>query len=367
MSRILIVDDEKENREALVRALGDSDSSWQILTAKGDVEGKALIEAQLEKREPIDVVLTDLVMDAEQSGMQMLQEARKLDPLIMAILFTAKEKSLDRYAAFDFGAFDVVEKNIRGAAAVREIITKTRAALKYREWSQRINFLRRYFDPRVFETIERDPSVLALRRRMVTICFWDIRGFSGLCEILKAHPTLIGGVLRDYCEVGAKTIFEHGGVLDKFVGDGIMAVFGVMNHKDDEGKADAIAAAKAALAMRPRFNEVVEKWTAQWTLYAPQKIEVGLGCGIHTGESLVGNVGTDFRDQFTALGPHVNLAARICGRAGSGQILLSQSTEARVKASMPTTFVEEISDVKNIAGKFAVFALSPEKVVLATS
>ena len=78
----------------------------------------------------------------------------------MAILFTAKEKSLDRYAAFDYGAFDVVEKNIRGAAAVREINIKARAALRYRGWSQRVNFLRRYFDPKVFEAIERDPSVL---------------------------------------------------------------------------------------------------------------------------------------------------------------------------------------------------------------
>jgi len=109
--------------------------------------------------------------------MTMLQEARRLDPSVMAILFTAKEKSLDRYAAFEFGAFDVVEKNIRGTAAVREINIKARAALQYREWSQRINFLRRYFDPKVFDAIHNDPSVLALSQRTVTICFWDIRGF----------------------------------------------------------------------------------------------------------------------------------------------------------------------------------------------
>ena len=80
----------------------------------------------------------------------------------MAILFTAKEKSLDRYAAFDIGAFDVVEKNIRGTSAVREINIKARAALRYREWSKKINFLRRYFDPRVFDIIDRDPSLLAI-------------------------------------------------------------------------------------------------------------------------------------------------------------------------------------------------------------
>lgn len=357
MARILIVDDEKENREALQRALGDENPDWQIYTAKDEAEGKHVVMTQLANREPVDVVLTDLVMKTESSGMNMLQEARRVDPLIMAILFTAKEKSLDRYAAFDYGAFDVVEKNIRGTAAVREINIKTRAALRYREWSQRINFLRRYFDPKVFESIERDPSVLAVNERTVTISFWDIRGFSRLCEILKAHPTLIVGFLRDYCEVAAKTIFEHGGLLDKFIGDGVMALFGVLNHKDDEGKGDAISAVQTALAMRPRFDNVVAQWMPQWTLYTLHKIEIGLGCGIHTGEALVGNVGTEFRDQFTALGPHVNFASRIERRAESGQILVSQSTEGRVRSVVKTSPAGEIDDIKNIAGQFSLFSV----------
>src|SRR5215831_15803048 len=334
MSQVLIVDDEKENREALKRALADANPDWQLFTASSDLEGKAIIEAQLSKGNPIDVVLTDLVMTTEQSGMNMLQEARKLDPMIMAILFTAKEKSLDRYAAFDYGAFDVVEKNIRGTAAVREINIKTRAALRYRGWSQRVNFFRRYFDAKVFDAIEREPSLLSLRQRTVTICFWDIRGFSRLCEILKAHPTVIAGFLKEYCDVAARTIFEQNGVLDKFIGDGVMALFGVLNGKDNEGETDAFEAARAALDMRARFDPIVNRWMEQWTLYTPQKIEIGLGCGLHTGEAVVGNVGTDFRDQFTALGPHVNFAQRIESLAQSGQILMSQSTEARVRSAM---------------------------------
>src|SRR3989337_3099512 len=127
MPHILIVDDERENREALELALSDANPDWQIMTAGNEIEGKQVIEQQLNKNEPIDVLLTDLVMNTEQGGMTMLQEARKLDPMIMAILFTAKEKNLDRYAAFDYGAFDVVEKNIRGTSAVREINIKTRA------------------------------------------------------------------------------------------------------------------------------------------------------------------------------------------------------------------------------------------------
>ena len=358
MPRILIIDDERENLDSLKRALGDENPGWQILTAQSEAEGEKTLADQLGKKEPIDVVLTDLVMDTEASGMNILQKARQIDPLIMAILFTAKEKSLDRYGAFDYGAFDVVEKNIRGMAAAREINIKTRAALRYREWSQRINFLRRYFDPKVFGVIERDPSLLAISRKTITIVFWDIRGFSQLCESLKAHPTLISGFIQEYSEMGAKTIFEHGGVLDKFIGDGIMALFGVLNHKDDEGKSDALAAVRAAMSMRPKCARLVKKWIEEWNLYVPDKIEIGLGCGIHTGEVLVGNVGTDFRDQFTALGPPVNFASRIEARSGSGQIFLSQSTESRVKDRVRLSPAGEISDIKNIPGTFPLFQVT---------
>jgi len=355
MARILIVDDEQENREALKRALGDENPEWEILTAEGEDVGRQVIESQMAQKAPVDVVLTDLVMATERSGMDMLQEARRLDPLIMAILFTAKENSLDRYAAFDCGAFDVVEKNIRGTAAVREINLKTRAALRYREWSQRINFLRRYFDPKVFDAIERDPSILALRQRTLTICFWDIRGFSELCEILKAHGTLVAGFLREYSETAARVIFSHGGVLDKFIGDGVMALFGVLNHGNEEGRQQALAAVRSAMELRSKFRGLLEAWLEKWKLYTPHSINIGLGCGIHTGEVLVGNVGTDFRDQFTALGPHVNFAQRIEARAQSGEIIVSQSTQARIAPTIQTTPAGEIADIKNIPGRFALY------------
>ncbi len=355
MSRILIVDDELENREALKRALGDENGDWLIQVAENETDGLTLLREQQRKGEPIDVVLTDLVMRSEQSGMTMLEEARKIDPLVMAILFTAKERSLDRYKAFDYGAFDVVEKNIRGTTAVREINIKTRAALRYREWSQRINYLRRYFDPKLFDAIGRDPSVLELGQRTVTIVFWDIRGFSLLCEILKAHPDLIAGFLKEYCQEAAQVVFRHGGVLDKFIGDGVMALFGALNYNGEDDVEHATNAVKAGLELRDRFNQLVAKWMPKWTLYTPQVIEIGIGCGIHTGEVLVGNVGTDFRDQFTALGPHVNLAARIEGRSKHGQVLMSQSTQSRVNTAFEFEKADKIDDIKNIPGEFQLY------------
>lgn len=364
MPRILIVDDEADNRKALKLALGDENPDWELLEAENDADARVILEKEISRRQPIDVVLTDLVMTSEESGMVLLREARRLDPLVMAILFTAKEKSLDRYAAFDHGAFDVVEKNIRGASAVREINIKTRAALRYREWSQRINFLRRYFDPRIFETIEKNPDLLPIQSRVVTIAFWDIRGFSALCEILKAHPTLIADFLREYCEAAARSIFDNSGVLDKFIGDGVMALFGVPHNSDDGGKVDAKNAVSAAIRMDTEFNELLPRWFEKWALYTPQKIDIGLGCGIHTGDALVGNVGTDFRDQFTALGPHVNLAARIEARSQAGQILVSQSTEARIRDCFELTHEMDLSDIKNIAGTYRIFSVQARTIKL---
>lgn len=355
--RILIVDDELPNRVALERALRDDNPTWEFFGATNEKDGLDIVRNQVSSGSPIDVVLTDLVMANPQGGMTMVQEARRIDPLVMSILFTAKEKHLDRYAAFDHGAFDVVEKNLLGRTAAKEINVKTRAAIRYREWSLKIGFLRRYFDPSVFELLEKDPTLLSLRPATITVAFWDIRGFSGLCEILRDRPQLIAAFLRSYCELGSKTIFRSGGVLDKYIGDGIMALFGAIpgNPMEHDG---GIAAVRAAQELLPKFNALVDKSMAEWSRYTPQSIDIGLGCGIHTGEALVGNVGTEFRDQFTALGNVVNFAARIQGRAEKGQILVSQSTEARIRNEVSLTPMGEIADVKNIQGTFKLFRVS---------
>ncbi|TPI62447.1 adenylate/guanylate cyclase domain-containing response regulator [Mesorhizobium sp. B3-1-7] len=358
MASIVIVDDENENLELLKLALGDENPDWVIHTTHNEKECVEYLSECNKNGKPVDLVLTDLVMDSEESGMNVLQLARKIDPLIMSILFTAKEKSLDRYAAFEYGAFDVVEKNIRGKAAVREINIKARAAIQYRKWSQKVNFLQKYFDPRVFAAIDADPKVLEMASRTVTIVFWDIRGFSRLCDSLKAHPTLISGFLREYFEIGAQVIFENDGVLDKFMGDGIMALFGFMDQPKADNKCGVNEAVKTAIELRDRFDKILAKWNEEWKLYVPDKIDIGLGCGIHTGDALVGIVGTSFRDQFTALGPQVNFSARIQGRAKSGQILLSQPAEARARDKFKFTEVDEMSDIKNIPGTFKIFALA---------
>lgn len=188
--------------------------------------------------------------------------------------------------------------------------------------------------------------------------FWDIRGFSLLSEILKAHPTLISGFLKEYLAAASDVIFKYQGVLDKFVGDGVMALFGALNGKDKEGRQDAISAVRAAIELKNNFDLIYRKWLKEWTLYTPQTIDIGIGCGIHTGDALVGNLGTELRDHFTAVGPHVNFAARIESRSDRGQILVSSSTKVRVDEFYKVRLVDTLMDIKNIPGKFEIFEIS---------
>jgi adenylate cyclase len=358
MANILLVDDKDENLKAYKLALEDSGNGWNIITANNENEAKTI----LSENRVVDVIITDLVMLCDQSGMEVLGYAKQKDPLVMVIILTAFDKILDRIKAFELGAFDCLSKGVPGIKTGQELVIKTANAIHFRElalqqieYQNKLSFLKRYFDPRVYSAIERNPELLNIQSRTLTVVFWDIRGFSSLCETLKAHPTLIANFLKEYFKVASEVIFKHQGVLDKFIGDGVMALFGAINGNDKEGRIAAISATKASIEMKDRFDGILKTWLEQWILYTPQAIDIGLGCGIHTGESLVGNVGTVDRDHFTALGPHVNFAQRIESRAGKGKILISATTMARISEHFNLNKIDSINDVKNIAGTFEIY------------
>lgn len=307
-------------------------------------------------------------MLTEQGGIEVLHLAKQKDPLVMVIILTAFEQKLERHKAFEMGVFDCISKSTPGINTGEEIVVKTNIALNFRELAlnqienqKRLAFLKRYFDPNVFEVIEKNPELLRPKKGILTIVFWDIRSFSALSEALKAHPDLIASFLKEYFKIASEVIFKHHGVLDKFIGDCVMALFGALNGNDQEGRHDAINAVRAAIEMKESFIQIQKKWIEQWTLYTPQNIEIGLGCGIHTGEAIVGNMGTDNRDHFTAIGPHVNFAQRIESRADKGQILISACTKARISDYFELTKIDTFKDVKNIPGSFDIFEVVKPK------
>jgi class 3 adenylate cyclase len=359
MANILIVEDEKANSDAYKRALELSMPSHQVKTAENEDQAADLIES-----ESFDVVITDLAMIDDKSGMRVLAYAKEKDPLSMVIIVTAYADKMDRYAAFENGAFDCIAKSTPGLKTTDEIVAKTKTALFFRamlqeqiESQKKVSVLKRYFDPKVFSKIESNSDVLNLKSRMVTVVFWDIRGFSMACEILKAQPQAIAEFLKDYFELASNIIFKNNGVLDKFIGDGVMAIFGSLNGRDKEGIEDAEFAAQAALELKKHFAKLLTQWVERWKLYSAQVIDIGLGCGLHTGECLVGNVGTEIRDQYTALGADVNLASRIEARTSKGQILVSSTTHARLSNKFKFIDGDTITDIKNISGVYKLYEL----------
>ena len=167
----------------------------------------------------------------------------------------------------------------------------------------------------------------------MTIVFWDISGFSILCEKLKTHKELIVEFLREYFSEAAVIIHKHKGVLDKFMGDGIMAFFGYKDSDvNDNGKNGAINAVNAALELRNFFDEMKLEWINLWiTKTGQQEISTELRCGMNTGYVLVGLLLTEVRDQFTTVGSNVNLASRLESVANKDQIIVSPSTKIRLE------------------------------------
>ena len=133
MANILIVDDREDILTSYKMALEDAGLGWKIFTAKNEHE----IENILSKNE-IDLVITDLVMIDEKSGLRVLEKAKKKDPLMMVLIVTAFDKKLDRYKAFEKGAFDCIARNTPGIKTIDEIIAKGRTAIEYRKMALRL-------------------------------------------------------------------------------------------------------------------------------------------------------------------------------------------------------------------------------------
>ncbi|MBO0934781.1 adenylate/guanylate cyclase domain-containing response regulator [Fibrella aquatilis] len=360
MDTILIIDDDHRVLKGYKISLEDELQDAIILTASNDIQAIELISSRA-----IDVIITDLIMDTPNSGITILEHAKNKDPLIMVIIITADGTNLDRKHAFEQGAFDCLEKSSPGVKTADELAYKTKSALFSRKKameliaSQRqIDFFRRYFDPLIFKKITENPKILEPENRVVTIAFWDIRGFSALSEQLKGSNNLIASFLKEFFEMASDVIFEHNGIVDKFIGDGVMAIFGAFEEGEANEDKNAILALEAAIKLRTKFNAIFDKWANIWQRASAKNINIGLGCGLSTGSALVGNLGTDNRDHFTAIGPHVNLASRIENTAKKGEIKFSASTHTRVKSRFNCIKTGTQSSLKNIDGDHDIFEIA---------
>ncbi len=185
----------------------------------------------------------------------------------------------------------------------------------------------RYFGPDLARQIAGAEGAVQLggAKRRVVILFSDIRGFTSLSEPLS--PDEIATLLTDYFTEMVEIVFEHGGTLDKFIGDALMALWGAPLARRD----DADRAMRAAIAMQQRLLRLNREWERK----GRRPLEVGIG--IDAGEVFAGNIGSERRLEYTVLGDAVNTAARLCAEAGPGEILMAEGLKAALADPPPAT------------------------------
>ncbi|HXG93835.1 MAG TPA: adenylate/guanylate cyclase domain-containing protein [Blastocatellia bacterium] len=191
---------------------------------------------------------------------------------------------------------------------------------------------RRFMPPHVVDEILANPNTLNLggTNSMLTLLFSDIRNFTSMSESLS--PETVVKILNEYFSVMTPIVFDNQGILDKYMGDGMMALFGVP-YQSENAAADAVA---AAIAMQRKMGAVNEG------LRAMGLSEIAIGIGINTGMVTVGYIGSEERTDYTAIGDAVNLAARLEKQAQAGQIIISRSTYEALGDRYPVRQCDEI-------------------------
>jgi len=338
-AKILVVDDTPQNVKLLADLLAVK--GYAVATASSGAEALEKVE----KEQP-DLVLLDVVMP-EMSGYEVCRKIRvnPVTAMLPVVMVTALDPVQERVKGIEAGADDCLTKPI----IQPELLARVRSLLRIKqlhdqliEWNrtleqrvqaqvaqlERLARLKRFFSPQLAEMIVSgdadDP--LKSHRREITVVFLDLRGFTSFAE--TSEPEEVMGVLREYHTEMGRLILEHEGTLERFTGDGMMIFF-----NDPVPVSDAPErAVRMAVAMRQRVDELLVRWKKRG-------YDLDFGVGISQGYATIGAIGFEGRLDYGAIGTVTNLAARLCGEAKPGQILVSQRVYGAVEDSVE---VEEL-------------------------
>src|SRR4051812_4572169 len=197
---------------------------------------------------------------------------------------------------------------------------------------ERTGKLRRFLAPQLAELIvaQGDESILESHRREIVVVFCDLRGFTGFAE--RAEPEEVMALLKDYHAAMGPIVARYEGTLDHYAGDGIMVFFNDPVPTPDPAR----RAIEMAVAMRAAAQELLRRWRRHGH-------DIGFGVGISQGYATLGQIGFAERMDYTAIGTVTNLAARLCGEARDGQILISSRVAGAVEDSGTLEQVDEVS------------------------
>ncbi|MBV9522208.1 MAG: response regulator [Alphaproteobacteria bacterium] len=352
--RILIVDDNEANRDILEARL--KTQGYELLQAADGEEALAAARQHLP-----DVILLDVMMP-KIDGIEVCSRLKSdaTLPFMPIILVTAKADSKDVVAGLDAGADEYLTKPIDQAALLARVRSVLRLKALHDEVQaqaseladfnrtleqrvtdqvaeiERMGRLKRFLAPQIAELVisSGDGRLLESHRRDISVVFCDLRGFTAFAE--SAEPEEVMTVLREYHATLGTIVRAFEGTLERFTGDGVMVLFNDPLPCPDPPR--------QALRMAIEMRRCVGDLSAKWRKYGH---DLGFGIGIAHGYATLGRIGSDERSEYTAIGTVVNLAARLCAEAASGQILIDSKVQA---------VVEEIAEAEP-AGEFALKGL----------
>ena len=336
--RVLIVDDNENNRAILAARLGA-----QGYSTEEACDGAEALEVA--RRDAPDLILLDVTMP-RMDGLEACRRLRS-DPsvgFVPIILVTARADSKDVVAGLEAGADEYLTKpvdqqalvaRVRSMLRVKELHDRTKQqAAELAAWNEslerrvaeqviqieRASRLKRFLSPQVADLVLASPTLepLESHRREVTVVFCDLRGFTAFAE--TTEPEEVMTVLRDYHAALGALIHEFEGTLERFVGDGVLVLFNDPMPCPDP----CLRGARMAWAMRVRIKRLAARWRASGHA-------LGFGVGIAHGYATLGSIGFEGRSDYSAIGTVVNLAARLCAEAGDGHILVDSKVRTAIE------------------------------------
>ena len=328
MTKILVADDEAD-LEVLIRQKFRQKIREQKYEFVFAINGVDALN-KLQEHPDISIILSDINMP-EMDGLTLLGKINELSPLSRTVMVSAYGDIDNNRTAMNRGAFDFVTKPVNFEDLEVTMEKTIRHVAQLRETLQAIkenNILKMYVDANVLNfmgTREYEQSLTASDTTEATIAFIDICSFTSISE--KEPPDTVVKLLNRYFDVIVKEIIAQQGIVDKFMGDCVMAVFKGNYHLD--------RAVEAALAIRKSIDALPAEFS-----FSPH-----VAIGIDSGEVVSGNIGSGTlkRLDYTVIGDIVNTAQRLQTAAGPGQIFVTEKSYEKIKTSFTCSRIGELN------------------------
>jgi adenylate cyclase len=354
---VLIVDDAPDNLALMSSLLKDH---YKTKIALSGEKALQIVMSQ----DPPDLILLDIMMPGID-GYEVCRRLKenKATSEIPVIFLTAKTDVEDEQKGLELGAVDYITKPVSPPIVLVRVknhlmLQSAREYLK--EKNQFLeNTFSRYVPSRVIDQLKEThvDEFLKMDKRQVSILFVDVRGFTAIGNQLS--PEEVQEVVNSFLENMVKCVEEMEGMVDKFLGDGLMAIFGAPLRQEGH----AWQALSAAVSMQKLHKLWMED------RQAANKPAGAIGVGVATGDVVVGNIGTSNRMEYTALGHLVNLASRLCSAAEGGEILTIEATREQMNRHASALQVQDefltpsftpkgMMTFKNIVESVEVFSVS---------